>query len=244
MATVADGLKRACAMQALQEVFSNQAIEKTIMNLSGTRLGFMMDKQYPYNVVKNVAIEALLRGFRITGNEFNIIMGQFYAAKEGKFRLINEYPGLTDFQFTNTPPQVEGDKAKVQLWASWRLNGKEYKLGYDEDGKIDKFVAVVIVNKAMGNDAIIGKAQSKLFTRVMMRLSSECLPDADIDNIPEAETVTEDSSRNIIEEIDKIPTEIRERVAKEMDCGINGPLVGKEEFLKRCQTMPYKGVNN
>ena len=109
-----------------------------IMTLQNSRNGFKTDKPgdgYAKRVVKEVAITALTNGFRLTGNEVNIISGQLYATKEGFDRLIGEVPGLTRFRYHvavsereitgKTSKGTEYGQAKFTAWAEWRLNGVE-----------------------------------------------------------------------------------------------------------------------
>ncbi len=211
--TLANGVK------ALRQIFlTDENIKATVESMQNSRLGFMTDradpaylkkknlKPYEYGEVAEVCIEAMLKGYRITNNEFNMIAGQFYAAKNGKFRHIQEHEGVTDFRFTTTSPQYEKGSgstqyAKVQGFASWKKDGQLATLG-SSDGAEDKLVFKIRVNKFMGEDGIVGKALSKLFSRVLMRLEGRIMPEAtDLDDdIPDAEYTADDLSDKITEE--------------------------------------------
>ena len=192
-------LKLADAIGALREIFlKHPGIRKTIQSMQDSRLGFLTDKSpraiayaasrgktvkpYSYEEIVEPVIEAMLQGYRITGNEFNVISGGFYPAKNGKYRKIIETPGVTDFKFTTTSPLYapDGRSAKVQCYASWLFNGTPVTLGVSEKekGKEDTLVFSVRVNEAMGEDAVVGKSISKLFSRVLMRLSGKVMPEA------------------------------------------------------------------
>lgn len=192
-------LKLAEAVGNLREIFlKHPGIRKTIQSMQDTKLGFLTDRSpraiaraeqdnkklfpYKYDEIAECCIEAMLQGYRITGNEFNVIAGGFYPAKNGKWRKIMEHPGLSDFKFTTTSPAYtdNGKFAKVQCYASWFQDGKLITLGVSEKdkGKEDTLVFTVRVNSAMGEDAVVGKAISKLFSRVLMRLSGKVLPEA------------------------------------------------------------------
>lgn len=217
--TLANGIK------ALRNIIlHDKHIKETITSMQNTHLGFMTDrtdlaiwkskqqgskkeiKPYRYEDVAEVCIEAMLKGYRITDNEFNMIAGRFYAAKNGKFRRIQEHEGLTDFTFTTTSPQYEpksqGGKqyAKVQCFASWRMNGTMVTLGSSEKAE-DRLMLKIIVNNFMGEDAIVGKALSKLFSRVLMRLEGKIMPEA----------------TDIIEDDNIVDAEIEEKTASDLD---------------------------
>lgn len=182
-----------------QIILTDKNIRNTVESMQNTHLGFMTDrtdlaiwkskqgsgkelKPYRYEEVAEVCIEAMLSGYRITNNEFNMIAGRFYAAKNGKFRRIQEAEGVTDFQFTTTSPAYEAERggvqyAKVQAFASWKKDGVLTTLG-SSTGAEDKLVFKIRVNKFMGEDAIVGKALSKLFSRVLLRLEGKITPES------------------------------------------------------------------
>lgn len=191
--TLANGIK------ALRQIFLNDPqIQETVEAMQNTHLGFMTDrtpaaiykakqggkelKPYRYEEVAEVVIEGMLKGYRISNNEFNMLVGRFYAAKNGKFRRIQECEGVTDFQFTTTSPAYEPIQggiqyAKVQAFASWKKDGQLATLGSSTQTE-DKLIFKIRVNKMMGEDAIVGKALSKLFSRVLMRLEGKIMPEA------------------------------------------------------------------
>jgi hypothetical protein len=192
-------LKLADAVATLREIFlKHPGIRKTVEAMQDTKLGFLTDKSpraiayaksqgknpqpYSYMEIVECCIEAMLNGYRITNNEFNVISGGFYAAKNGKYRKIIDHPDVTDFKFTTTSPMYspDGKYAKVQCYASWLQKGQLVTLGISdkEHGKEDTLVFNVRVNAAMGEDAVVGKAISKLFSRVLMRLSGKIMSEA------------------------------------------------------------------
>ncbi len=234
--TLANGIK------ALQQIFlTDKNIKETIKSMQNTHLGFMTDrtdlaiwkskqsgsggkelKPYRYEDVADVCIEAMLKGYRITNNEFNMITGRFYAAKNGKFRRIQECEGLTNFQFTTTSPAYEKEQggiqyAKVQGFASWKINGQLDTIGSSATETEDKLVFKIRVNKHMGEDAIVGKALSKLFSRVLMRLEGKIMPEAtDVsnDDVVDAEFETSDLSEKIKQAEKEQPKDEKEDVPK------------------------------
>lgn len=145
-----------------------------LMELMDTPLGFRTDRPpgtmkdgkpippYSKNQVADVLTIGLLRGFRITLNEINIIAGQFYGTKEGYERLLKDLPGLTDLRVDIGVPKMMGEKGSViDCKASWKYHGKEGSL-VCEGG----YAIPVKMNAGMGTDAAQGKATSKMYRRI------------------------------------------------------------------------------
>jgi hypothetical protein len=173
-------------------------IQRVVMSMCNNRLGFLTDrtpaivarnqrngkypqKLYSYQELVDPLIEGLLKGYRINNNEINIIAGQFYAAKNGNYRLIMEYPGLANFAYNNAPAVYTSDhkSARVKVWATWRLNDVTQSIGVEAN---DELVLAIRVNFGMGDDAVLGKAHAKLFKRVLERLSGQVVPESsDVD---------------------------------------------------------------
>jgi hypothetical protein len=159
--------------------------------LRGTTLGFLTDmdtkgadQQYPIHVVRDCCTEALMRGFNLVGNEFNIIAGRFYGAKAGYERKVLEWPGLTHLLMEPAVPQAGNGGALVAYVATWRLNGQQQCLKCAQenvDGTIIDNRIPVKVNSGMGADAILGKAERKMYYRIYKRLSGGAFGLADGD---------------------------------------------------------------
>lgn len=196
--TVTDSLKLAAAINNLRQFFKHPSIRNMTESLQDTQLGFLTDrspaainkaqrdgkplKPYTYEDVADCNIEAMISGYRQVGNEFNIISGKMYPAKNGKFRKIIQHPGVTEFKTAVMTPQYisDGKFARIQCFASWKQDGAKVTIGSTEkEGGIeDTLVFTVRVNASMGEDAVVGKATSKLYSRVLMRLSGRALPEA------------------------------------------------------------------
>lgn len=179
------------AMQDLRTMLSPEVMAP-IMSLMNTRLGFQTDRDpkrpgengrstepYSVDVVRDVVIEARLRGFHTVGNEFNIISGGFYAAKNGFRRKLTDgktFKGLSDFRDSYDVPRNVADKgAIVRCRAEWKLNGTLQTLEAEIPVK---------VNAYMGTDAVLGKAERKLLKRVHDRLAGVNTPDAEAGEEP------------------------------------------------------------
>lgn len=155
------------AIREIKELMQGEVLQD-VLYLQGSPLGFLTDKDrdggYPPEVVRDVVIEATLRGLSVVGNEFNIIASRMYATKNGVTRLVRELPGLTDLKIVDGRPEPanNGQGAFVPMKATWLLNGKPDSL---------EVSIPVRVNSGMGADAILGKATRKILGRIHARIT-------------------------------------------------------------------------
>ncbi len=167
-------------IKALRGLLDDEIMSE-IMNLADTPLGFLTDRgtkpereRYQVHEVRDAIIEASLRGFRVAGNEFNIISSRFYAAKNGLHRKVVTYPGVTDFKEFLGVPKLSGDRgAIVSAKATWLKDNIKCDLSRE---------FAIRVNSGMGSDAILGKCQRKLYAAVLNRLSGITTPEGDVDD--------------------------------------------------------------
>jgi hypothetical protein len=178
----------------LARVLSDDVVQAVLMPLQGSALGFRTDKDrqggYPLEIVRECAIEALIRGFRIAGNEFNIIDRRFYATKSGLERKVAEFPGLSSLELKPGTPQVDGNIAHVPYRADWLLNGSPMSIVCDQvfspDGSrlVEDKRLQVPAQKGLGVDAVVGKATRKMLAKIYRELigAKLGLEDGDIDD--------------------------------------------------------------
>ena len=187
-------------MRELRNAMSKEVVDQVFMPLQGSKLGFRTDRDdkdpagYPWQVVRDCVIDAMIRGFRPIGNELNIIAGNPYYTKEAYERKVSEFPGLTDFRPEPGIPHMAQGGALVPYHASWKLNGVVDSMicdvvkidGEDKDRRI-----AVKVNNGAGVDNILGKAKRKFYARVYERLSGVKTVDDDVMDV-EGEAVTDE----------------------------------------------------
>ena len=155
------------AMRELKALMTGEVLQHCL-DLQSSQLGFLTDKDrdggYPADVVRDVVIEATLRGLSVCGNELNIISGRLYATKNGLARLVKELPGFADLKLVEGKPENAGNGAGayVPMKATWTLNGQADHL--------DAIIPVK-VNAGMGADAILGKANRKMLARIYSRVT-------------------------------------------------------------------------
>ncbi len=179
--------KMASAIRALNTLITDDMM-KDIMELQGSALGFRTDKDrengYQVGVVKECAIDCLLRGGHLVGNEMNIIAGRAYYTKEYFTRMLAELPGLTDLRLMPGVPHVGERGALVPYQASWNFKGIPGSLQCSArklpDGTIEDDRICVKVNSGMGSDAILGKAERKIRARIFARLTGTTVSEGDI----------------------------------------------------------------
>jgi hypothetical protein len=154
-----------------------------IMELQNSPLGFKTDKArdggYPVAVVRDCVVQAFMRGLRVTGNEINIIAGNLYVTKEGFERLLSELPGLTNLKIQIGVPSTSEGGALVPARAEWLMDGIKDSITWEREDTADYRIPIR-VNSAMGIDAIVGKAKSKVLRNIYARISgTRLLADGD-----------------------------------------------------------------
>jgi len=138
----------------------NVEVVECLRYLQGMKLGYRVDDKGPYDdtVIVNVYVEAMMRGLQPTGNQYNIIAGNFYQTKEGFDHVISNLPGLTDWWIEWGDYKTDKSTAKVDFVATWI-----YK---EKPGTIKGWVPVR-VNSGSIVDAIYGKAERKVMARAL-----------------------------------------------------------------------------
>lgn len=211
MPAVKQAVALAHGMNALQEALTDDVIRKIFMPLMGSALGFRTDRdskpaneRYGIETVRRCVMEAILRGFRPVGNEFNIIGGNFYGTQEGYDRKVKEYPGLTDLALRPGAPFIKDGGALVPYRATWYLEGVEMEMVCDLVREGEKVVGderiPVKVNAGMGPDAVHGKAKRKILARIYERVSGVKSYDGDATELEGVTvTTTQNATRSLVE---------------------------------------------
>jgi hypothetical protein len=184
------------AMRQLREMITPEMLA-SIQAGEGQALGFKTDKwkdgkNYPVEVIRDVTIEATLRGVSMVNNEVNIISGGFYMAKNGCKRRAKEWPGLSGLQVAFGVPEMKGGEALVSVRSVYWLDGKEHRFDRTEKnleggGTFDNRIAIR-VNAGQGSDAILGKAERKFYAALLEHLSGEPVDSGDADDAIDVES--------------------------------------------------------
>lgn len=188
-------LERAITIaQGVQEMRAALApLMPAIMPLMNTPLGFLTDKDpkkgyrgdpYPAEVVVDCVAEALMRGFHVAGNEFNIIAGKFYGAQQGYKRLVEEIPGLTNLDYSISPPFLQAGRTCCHCRASWQYEGVARELK-DNRGKPGMIFAVVTHGNE-GPDNPRGKCERKMFKAIYELVTGTHFTESNVEDVPDA----------------------------------------------------------
>lgn len=174
------------AITQLKSMLTKEVMQP-IMALQGTKLGFRTDKDkdggYSMEVVRDCFIESTLKGFKMVGNQSNIIAGGFYPTKEGFedfFLRLGRTGKFTDFRDSYSVPKALGDEFLVIASATWVYQGKP--------DKFEKVEIPIRANKGQGSDAILGKAKRKLLAKIYSRITGTVITDGDVSDAIDVET--------------------------------------------------------
>ncbi len=182
-------LAMATAIVDLRRMLTDEVM-RPVMALMNTELGFATDQDpkrpsqsnpnprpYSLDVVRECFIQSRILGFRLVGNEFNIIAGRFYGAKNGFVRRVRELTkGTCEASFDAPVIAPDGRSAKVVCRASWEFGGRKQDMGIRPE---DKAEFVIRINAGMGADGALGKAERKLFSRILSRLTGRVVAEGE-----------------------------------------------------------------
>jgi hypothetical protein len=195
-ASIMAALDMAAAVNDLRTLFDRPEIKARIVALQDTPLGFRTDQDpkvkrrkknqitgqfeeksntpYSYDIVREAAIEALLRRLQLVGNQFNVIAGRFYCTKEGFEALIRQLPAVANFRPVIGVPQSKPGGVIVDCSATWTQNGETQSLKASIPVKTDDY---------SGADQSIGKATRKFLKRCYECMTGNSIPEGDTGDI-------------------------------------------------------------
>lgn len=246
--TIQDSLTIANGIKHIKAFLNVPDVKELVIGLQNSVAGFLTDRSptarkpksvYPYPELVEALTPCLMEGYRMTGNEINIIAGKGMPVKAGKFRKIIEQPGVNNFRHIIGAPHMEGNIAKIRCQATWTLGEEKQSIGMDDD---DKCVIAVEKGPYDGIDKLVGLAESKLFSRVLSRMMGKIVIEGDlpdpIDVTPEKKPTMPSSNKTVKneavkKEVDPIIEEWRLSYQK---LGTNG----HENFERECPG-PYIG---
>jgi hypothetical protein len=177
-------LEVAANIEQLRTLFDDPQIKARIIALQDAPIGFRTDKDpkiknfrtaqyntpYPYEIVKDIVIEASLRGLQLVGNQFNIIAGRFYCTKEGFEGLIRKLDFVTDFCPSIGVPMAKSGGVVIECSAAWKQNGSKRNIQ----------ASIPIKENSTGTaDQYIGKATRKLLKRCYEMMTGNSISDGD-----------------------------------------------------------------
>jgi hypothetical protein len=178
----------AAAMRQLRQQLTPELMGdvKALMN---SRLGFKTDrgpgckKETPYSdeVVRDCFVEAMLKGSRPVGNEFNILAGNCYQTLEFYQRAVREVPSVTEYREQYSVPERGQKGARVACKASWKKDGKPDSLCMLKTAE-DDFRVSIRLYETDTDDLLLGKAKRKFLARVLAQMTGAAADDTDPDD--------------------------------------------------------------
>lgn len=205
-------VRAAAGVKQLRSMLTDEIMDEVFMPLMNSQVGFKTDKDpakydprwsknwdgspYSRDIVRECVVAALMHGVRATANEFNIISESMYITKQGFWRLVQEFPGVSNVVLRPGVPAVKYDDkqnplaALVPYTASWQLDGVEHEMvcAAPTDQAPQDTRIPVKCNRGMGTDAILGKAERKVLARVYARLTGAgAVPEGDVADVLEME---------------------------------------------------------
>lgn len=163
------------AFKQMKAILDDNLIQR-IKTIENTDLGFQTDRKEGYDIetVRSCVIQAVLTGVKIYGNEFNIICGKLYIAKNGFKGLIYRDKRFTDLVYDIDIPIIQPaeKKAIVSYKATWKFEGKKHSLSHKLTTKW---------NAGMGDDAVLGKAERKVLAKIWSRSTGSHTSDGEIE---------------------------------------------------------------
>jgi hypothetical protein len=180
-------LEVAANIEQLRTLFDDPQIKARIIALQDAPIGFRTDKDpkiknfqtgqnnipYSYEIVKDIVIEASLRGLQLVGNQFNIISSRFYCTKEGFEALIRKLEFVTDFRPIIGIPQAKNGGVIIDCSATWK-----------QHGSLRDMTASIPIKENKGGtaDQYIGKATRKLLKRCYEMMTGNSMNDGDAED--------------------------------------------------------------
>lgn len=198
------GFALAIAKAKVVEMISNaltSEMMKPVMAMQGKAYGFKIDLKgkdtYKEEIVRDCMIEATLSGLEFTGNQFNIIGGNMYAAKNGCTHILlkNGVQNEVSFQLSKEKDGVTVCPTTI----SWiTRDGKTGKQTIEFPVKVYKGITT--------EEAIQGKCERKIKSWLIEKLTGIIIKDGDIDKTVNgvvdggyAEVIKEHAENNPVE---------------------------------------------
>lgn len=194
---VAGAFDAAIVVNQLEAVLTDEIMDAVFMPLMNKKIGFMTDRDpskidrktgkpfvpYTRDVVRTCIIDAASFGLMPTGNQFNIISGGMYAAKNGFTFLLSKLKTspmklLYTFEFDPETTVKSSDPSYVAIPCrlSYKTNREDLKGWF-------KYIAMVKSNgETSTTDQLRGKAERKAKKSFYEFLTGIDLGDADVED--------------------------------------------------------------
>ena len=207
----------AMAIQDLKAALTPEAMS-AIRGLENSALGFKTDdpkQPYSVEVIKDCVVEAMLRGVSVAGNQFNIIKGNFYIARNGweaKLRKagcteIVPTVGRPEDVLMGTPNQYGNCQvtATFAAQASCMKDGKRHSVSACDANDVDGRIQVSAFGKDLSAcvDGLKGKVEARILKKLYCLACDAVEPDEEFER-PDVIIVPEATKQ--IEQANKLPS--------------------------------------
>jgi hypothetical protein len=161
-----------------------------VRSMENTPLGFRTDKEggYPDHVLRDCVIMAMLDSLGFSGNQFNIIAGQYYVTKEGWSELLEQMGATNAVAYASLPDP--GDVTEAQAnnskkytirmggYAECFFNGKRWRAEMRRSDGFDtrRMISGYGRDLAEAMNGIAGKAEATLFKKLYYTISGKPEP--------------------------------------------------------------------
>lgn len=161
-----------------------------LRSMENTPLGFRTDKEggYPDHVLRDVMIMAMLDGLGFSGNQFNIIAGQYYVTKEGWSELLEQMGATNAVAYASLPDAGDvteaqaGNSKKYTIrmggYAECFFSGKRWRAEMRRSDGFDtrRMISAYGRDLAEAMNGITGKAEATLLKKLYYTISGKPEP--------------------------------------------------------------------
>jgi len=216
-------------MESLREAI--EPFMPAILKLRDSPMGFRTDRgkdsnKTPYDeaTVKECVVEALLRGVKLVGDQFNIIASRTYITLNG-YRLLVNGSGCQQLTYDVQPIELNEKEHKIQGKASWVLDGKTYSIEKQFSCKAHLSKSGFPITTW---EQTQGKATRKLFKAIYETVTGRAFHEPD-------EDVREDAIEvegAVVDEPPSIEASNAEALIKELSYRLGEAEIHPEQFVK------------
>lgn len=170
---------KANVVLAVREWLGVPEVRGKVMALQGTEAGFLTDMDekggYDERTTVNAVTVALVNGFHLVENEFNIIAGKFYGAKNGYKRKCREFESER-FKALSIGDPDNGDIMEGPTTVTVPMSITYTVLDKETQQKITKTLKkrIQFTKKSRDTvDAWLGKGAKRLYQRLLSELTGQ-----------------------------------------------------------------------
>lgn len=198
--SLAQSVQLANGYNQLKQFLDHPQIKTLVESMANSKMGFLTDRPpgsmkwdprqkkmvkvnpYTYPEIVEAVVPLVMEGYQFAGNHINIISGNGYRAKEGKYqhimRLVDSFSHSVGGPLKDNPDKDGRGIAKMRCQARWEIEGNVGSIGYGDD------ICTIAVeyDRYAGLDKLVGQAESKLYSRVLTRITGKFFSEGELDS--------------------------------------------------------------